>query len=317
MENSSTTDDLQRVVHDEDADVTFVFPNDGGAMALAKKSKLIDANQVFEKQFTSGLESDPITVTDISFATFNSLIRHIYEIDEVVVNSENCMDILYCSRKYFLDRLTMKVIEFINTVTVWRLSETTHQMVKTPDLLKYYVEFEKFDIKLLNEVITNRICHCDPIYIIKEMNLRSEAHMKLLKIILDSSVLNCSEYDLYQAVIEMMKKTKGDLRWDQVKKKFGHLIYLIRFPMMTVDQLVKCRKQPCFLTSSEIVDLQLWKQERTFTESLLQFSIIPRININMKVLEKCCEGYGFQCKKCKSEKRCDFSDILNNLRNHN
>ncbi|GAB0095753.1 hypothetical protein DMENIID0001_111740 [Sergentomyia squamirostris] len=314
MENSSTTDDLQRVVHDEDADVTFVFPNDGGAMALAKKSKLIDANQVFEKQFTSGLESVSITVTDISFATFNSLIRHIYELDEVVVNSENCVEILYCSRKYFLDRLTMKVIEFINAVDTCVYSRKTARFESTPDLLNYYVEFEKFDIKLLNEVISNRICLYDPIFNIKEMNLRSEAHMKLLKIILDSSVLSCSEYDLYQAVIEMMKKTKGDLRWDQVKKKFGHLIYLIRFPTMTVEQLVKCRKQPCFLTSSEIVDLQLWKQERTFTQSLLKFSIIPRINYDRKVLKKCCEGYGFQCKKCKSEKRCDVYDILNHVR---
>ncbi|GAB0100987.1 hypothetical protein DMENIID0001_171040 [Sergentomyia squamirostris] len=64
------------------------------------------------------------------------------------------------------------------------------------------------------------------------------------------------------------------------------LIYLIRFPAMTVNELIQCAKPPSLLTGEQIMNLQLYVMEGIFTETLQLFpNIHPRIDCRKKIVQ--------------------------------
>ncbi|GAB0093362.1 hypothetical protein DMENIID0001_084540 [Sergentomyia squamirostris] len=299
IQNSTEKTGTRRIEFEVNCDVTFTFSGDHGDEILAKKSKLVQKSEVFQTQFASGIEGNRINITDISFETFNELIKHIYE-KEVQVRKENFLEIFYASRKYFVNDLILKVIKFIES------------FVQASNLGEYFADIDKFDIKTINDHILN-LCARQPIDIVRTLNWSLKPQIGILKIILESPILNCSEYELYREIMQMIEKTKGDKTWKEVQKEFGKMIFLIRFPTMTVSDVIKCGKEPTLLSEKQAFDILLWIQEKIFTETLQFFSTRPRIqdvknstNANVATNRICpnCRGRVYQ--KCSN---CSFSNI--------
>ncbi|GAB0098374.1 hypothetical protein DMENIID0001_140960 [Sergentomyia squamirostris] len=267
-------------------DMTFVFPKEGDAKILAKKAKLSKNSEVFKTQFASG-DSALIQITDISFDIFNAMLKYIYE-GKITVKEDNFLELLYVARKYFLYGLTHEVITF------------GKNFINETNLDIYFEELEKFDIKILICHV-KFVCYRNPLVIIKRLNFKSKADMRLLKIILNGNSLVCSEFDLYKEIIDMINRTAEDLPWDDVKTEFAKMIKLIRFPTMTVDQLIKCSKPPSLLTVQQVVDLLLWVQEKTYSDTLQLFSSSPRNN-PIQPINKCsrCRGNSIRCSSCSN-----------------
>ncbi|XP_055716303.1 BTB/POZ domain-containing protein 3-like [Phlebotomus papatasi] len=252
-------------------DIKFIFPRDSGAILLAEKYRLADKSEVFRKLFGSssgGQEhGEQISITDISYEMFRIMIRHIYN-KVVEISEQNFLEILYASRKYFVETLTYMVIKFVM------------KFINEENLAKYFESIDKFQIKMLNDHM-KKVCKASPLTIIKSLTC-SEAHKRILEIILESSDLPCSEFELYSAIVKMLKSERGNgiLSNEDLQKKLGKLVYLIRFPTMSIKELILCGKKPSLLTSQQIVDLLLWVQENTYSNSLQFFSNVPRKSSN-------------------------------------
>uniref|UniRef100_A0A1B0CWT7 BTB domain-containing protein n=1 Tax=Lutzomyia longipalpis TaxID=7200 RepID=A0A1B0CWT7_LUTLO len=105
-----------------------------------------------------------------------------------------------------------------------------------------------------------------------------EPHKRILEIILESTSFSISEFELYTAIVDMLKRNyEGRVYSEEdFRKKMGRMIYLIRFPTMTVPELVSCAKKPSLLNERQLLDLQLWVQEKIYTDTLQFFSVVSR-----------------------------------------
>ncbi|XP_055708192.1 BTB/POZ domain-containing protein 2-like [Phlebotomus papatasi] len=256
--------------------ITFEFPDNGGTFLLADKEQLVNISEVFEKQILSELnrENEKIVIKDISLEIFSMMIEFSYD-GSIEIYEKNYLEILYAAKKYFYYDLLNKVVEFLL------------EFINVDNLTDHFEFIEKFELKSVMDHI-NILCIRNPLKVIQHITF-TEDHMRILKVILESPVLPCTEYTLYYTIIETMKGQLQELLRGKSKKmlgeimrkKLGPLIYLIRFPTMSVDELILCAKPPSLLKDKEIVDFQLWSKLQVFTETLLCFSRIPRNRQNI------------------------------------
>ncbi|XP_055716706.1 uncharacterized protein LOC129810332 [Phlebotomus papatasi] len=289
---------VNRAEFGKNPDVTFVFPNSGGAILLAEKLKLASKSDVFKNQFTcdtNDKDGAQIAITDISFDTFNKMVMNIYE-KRIVVYEGNYLEILYAARKYFVNSLTTIVIKFIKS------------FLNDNNLADQYEFIEKFHLKILNDHVY-KLCISFPIKIIGQLT-NSVSHKQILRMILESPTLGCSsEYELYEAVVNMLKKNTTDITnatytGEDFRKELGKMVNLIRFPCMSVNELVLCGRIPSLLTTRQLIDCLLWVQEEEFTDTLQDFSTNKRMffKINNKLhYQMCqtCRGTKILCMVCK------------------
>ncbi|XP_055691071.1 uncharacterized protein LOC129794303 [Lutzomyia longipalpis] len=229
------------VLYGKKPDVLFIFPEDGGKKIFAEKLRLAQVSEVFKKQFSGSFDcKEDILIKDISFEIFEIILDYIHDVDdedaedgedagdnndaaednEIEISEYNFLEILYMASKYFIFPVIEKVIEFVCPY------------ITADNLLYYYEALSNYQIKKLNDKFQDIFEH-HPIKIIDGLN-GSEVHMGILKQILESSCLKIdTEYNLYAAVATMMKRVSKDAVdvADEMRKKMGNLIYLIRFPL--------------------------------------------------------------------------------------
>ncbi|XP_055681706.1 BTB/POZ domain-containing protein 6-like [Lutzomyia longipalpis] len=254
-------------VFGKNPDITFVFPNNGGATLRTERYKLIQKSEVFQKQFTSSSfkAEDRIIITDIFFDTFCELVAHIYG-QNVYVNEVTVLELLYATKKYFINDLTFYVIKTITRfIDDGRINIVTH-----------FNFINQFEIKILDDYMKGTI-QKSPLTIIKQLTL-SKPHKRLLEIILESTSFSISEFELYTAIVDMLKRNyEGKLYSEEdLRKEMGRMIYLIRFPTMTVRELVSCAKKPSLLNERQLLDFLLYVQERIYTDTLQFYSVVSR-----------------------------------------
>ncbi|XP_055691400.1 uncharacterized protein LOC129794631 [Lutzomyia longipalpis] len=262
-----------RVKYGENPDVKFFFPNNGGALLLAEKVKFARISEIFRKQLpTSNAENgERVVITDISFEIFNNVVKFIYG-EELTIYEENYLEILYIGKKYFLYEIIHKVIKFIYT------------FINADNMADHFEFIDKFDISSLNDFMKG-ICISSPLVVIRKLT-KSIPHKRILQIILESPCLPCSEYELYQAIVDTYFRNVDKEVFDiskYIRDELGKLIFLIRFPTMTNKEIINCTKYPSLLTKEQSMDFLLWIEDKIFTDSLQYFSSVPRLKCNCQV----------------------------------
>ncbi|XP_055688636.1 BTB/POZ domain-containing protein 6-A-like [Lutzomyia longipalpis] len=269
-------------------DVTFIFLADGGEKLQAEKLKLAQISEVFNMQFYGEFGcSEEITIKDITFDTFKTTMEFLYGI-EITITAKNFEEILYMASKYFIFDLIGKVIGFVDTF----LNEN--------NLLDHYETLEKYQIEKLNHRM-QEICEKFPLKIIERLT-DSKVHMGILKKILESPILNIAkEYDLYAAVAAMMQRTSQNVVkiGEEMRKKIGKLIYFIRFPLMSVDELILCGQAPSLLTDRQFLDLLYLVKSGKYNESVQFFSMKQRYYPKVENCSHCKKGVTKRyCQAC-------------------
>lgn len=263
----------KRKVFGKNPDITFEFPANGAqneALLRTEKKHLINISEVFEKQFLSELneENEKIVIKDISFDTFSQMIEYSYD-GYIIIHEQNYLEMLYAAKKYFY-------YDMINKIAIFLLN-----FITASNLANHYECIEKFELKSVMDHIT-KICIKDPLKVISQLSF-AKPHMRILKTILESPCLPCTEYVLYDAIVKMMKLQLEDepekMHGEIMRKNLGPLIFLIRFPTMSVDELFQCAKSPTPLKPTEFLDFILWSYDKTFSELLLHYSLASRINL--------------------------------------
>ncbi|XP_059619677.1 uncharacterized protein LOC132263752 [Phlebotomus argentipes] len=270
LENASSNS-VKRVDLCSLPDIMFIFPDDSGAIVTAEKFTLADKSEVFEKQFPpSSSEIERVSIADISFDTFVEFVKHIYG-TAIDINEENYLELLYASTKYFVDDLTHMIVGFLKG------------FLDSGNVVQHFEFIEKFDIKMLNDYM-KRLFVKFPLDVIKSLTI-SAPHKRILKIILKSPSLPVSEFDLYKAILKMKcsKKKIRSRRGTRLREDLGKLIYLIRFPCMTVKELISCGEPPSLLTHKELVDFLLWVEKDLYSDTIRHFSTTRRSNTSKNV----------------------------------
>ncbi|XP_055679957.1 BTB/POZ domain-containing protein 3-like [Lutzomyia longipalpis] len=261
---------MTTTTYGEHPDVTFVFPLEHGAVVRAERLKLKQRSEVFRRMFSAEfLSNQPIEITDISVDIFNDLMKYIFNEFILTVSVANYREILYIATKYMIAPLIQKVISVaVNLMTQWNLGE-------------HFETFERYQIKKLDDKI-QEVFEMDPLTVIHNLKNGSDSEMRLVKLILQSPVLKCSEYALCDAVTRFMERTvvlseeKMDIG-EEMRRKFGKMIYLIRFPVMSLKELILCGKEPSLLPKDLFADLLLWVEAGEYSESVQFFSTKKRI----------------------------------------
>ncbi|XP_055686982.1 BTB/POZ domain-containing protein 6-like isoform X2 [Lutzomyia longipalpis] len=264
---------LKSVKYGLKPDVVFVFPQYGDATIHAEKFQLANESDVFKTHFTSENwnNSDPIEISDISFEIFNIMMKFIYgKGEDSDVTDENRVQILYATRKYLINDLTYKCIKFMPiSWNFFFFNDLEALYILSDSGLRSVGDYlENWSRQNATQIIPN-MTRFDTY----------EPQKRLLKAILESPVLHCTELELYKAVLQlMMNKYKGEVYdEDKWRSELGSLIYLIRFPTMTLQELTECCKRPTLLTKEQVYDLQLWVQKKISSDTVFSFSISHRL----------------------------------------
>ena len=230
------------------SDITFVVGPKGQRIP-AHKFVLSTGSSVFFAMFHGGLaeEKDQIEVPDVEPSAFLSLLRFLYT-DDISLDDDNVLSTLYISKKYLVNTLSRACVSYLET----SLNELNACLLLSQSRL-----FEEANLtERCWEVIDAQA----------ELALSSEGFVdvdeKTLRFILVRDTLNAKELSIFSALLrwassECLRQEQEDTPENQ-RKVIGDLIFLVRFPCMTLDEFADGPAQSKVLTLNEVTDLFLW-----------------------------------------------------------
>ena len=237
------------------SDVKFdVRVAEGGSESMASVKKipahkflLAISSPVFCAMFYGELaeKKDSIDISDCHHSSLLELFRFIYS-DEVILNGDNVMQVLYLAKKYMLPSLADKCTEFLRENI--DASNVFH-------VLPYAQKYEAFDL----------VDHCWEV-IDKETGeaVKSDSFVTIEKSMLEEIVeresLNVKEVELFKAVDcwATNKCEKDGLAAEgSVKRRIlgERIVKSIRFPLMEEKQFADVVLDSDILTKKESFDL--------------------------------------------------------------
>jgi len=253
MFNNGLLSDVMFVVHD----------SEGGSENMIKipahKFLLAISSPVFYAMFYGELaeKKDSIDISDCDYKSLLELFRFVYS-DEVNLNEDNVMQVLYLAKKYMLPSLADKCSEFLRENL--DASNVFHVL---PDAQKY----EEKDLET----------HCWRV-IDKETDeaVKSDGFVTIDKSVLEELVerdsLNVREVELFKAVdcwaIKECEKqglaAEGSVKRNTLGER---IVKAIRFPVMKQQEFADVVLDCDILTKTELFDLM------KYFSSVLKFPI--------------------------------------------
>ena len=246
------------------SDVKFVVrDSEGGSESMEKipahKFVLAISSPVFYAMFYGELaeKKDSIDITDCDHKSLLELFRFMYS-DEVNLNADNVMQVLYLAKKYMIPSLTDECTEFLQENL--DASNVFHVL---PDAQKY----EEKDL----------VDHCWKV--IEEQTheaVKSDDFMTIEKLVLEELVerdsLNVKEVELFKAVdcwaSKECKKQGLEAKGPVKRKILGErIVKAIRFPVMKEKEFADVVLDCDILTKKELFDLM------KYFNSVLKFPV--------------------------------------------
>ena len=233
------------------SDVKFVLDAEGGSKRMKKisahKFLLAISSPVFYAMFYGELAEtkDSVYISDCDYQSLLELFRFIYS-DEVNLNADNVMQMLYLAKKYILPSLADKCTEFLRE----NLDESNVFHV-LPDAQKY----EEKDLE----------DHCWEV-IEKQADeaVKSDGFVTIEKPVLEALVeresLNVREVELFKAVdcwATNECERQGLAAEGSLKRRIlgDRIVKAIRFPVMEEKEFVDVVLDCDILTKKELFDL--------------------------------------------------------------
>ncbi|XP_060602233.1 BTB/POZ domain-containing protein 6-like [Ruditapes philippinarum] len=215
-----------RMLQDERlCDVTFLVGSGKEEIIMAHRFILASRSPVFFTMFCGSLPetNQTVDVLDIEPAIFLDLLRFIYT-EECCVDENNVMALIYCSKKYELERLNEACQKFLNI-------NMSCDNVFT--ILQHAIEFHEdgLEKRCLKFVMQNAET------VLKSDGL-STISKEVLKKIIESDELCANELNVYDAckswaIAQCNSKTDQQKpSWEELRRELGDLIYSVRFATM-------------------------------------------------------------------------------------
>jgi len=258
MFNNELLSDVKFLVRDAEGG------SEGTKKIPAHKFLLAISSPVFYAMFYGDLaeKKDPIDISDCDHQNLLEMFRFIYS-DEVNLNADNVMQVLYLAKKYMLPSLADKCTEFLC------------ENLDASNVLHVLPDAQKYEEKDLED-------HCWEV-IDKETEeaVKSDGFMTIEKSVVEELVeresLNVKEVELFKAVdcwASKECKKKGLAAEGPVKRRIlgERIVKAIRFPVMKEKEFADVVLDSEVLTPRESFDMvkyfnSLRKVPEGFTES--------------------------------------------------
>ena len=187
--------------------------------------------------------------------------------DEVQLNTDNVLQVMYAAKKYIVTNLSKKCTEFLQE----NLSADT-----SPQLLDQSILYDEKDLKA--KVLTKIEEEASVVLSSEEFTtLSKEALHEVLQLNLQIS----SEMEVFNASLRWAesrcKQLKRAMDGANVREVLGSNLFLIRFPTMTFDEINDTIIPQDILTDREGLQLLRFKTAKSKPENL-PFPIEPRFD---------------------------------------
>lgn len=264
------------------SDVSFVVPVQLGENENKKCKKVVPAHKfvlaisspVFFAMFFGDLAetTNSISLPDCEYASLLELFRFLY-CDEVKLNEDNVMQVLYLAKKYIVPSLAERCTEFLE------------QVVNLSNVFCIMTHAESYGEKVL-------VDQCW-----KMIDRQTEAVVKtegfetigrsLLEAVVIRDTLNIKEVDLFKAVDNWAAKEceRLTLTADGMMKRSvlgDKVVQAIRFPVMAREDFNKCVLGNKILTPQEAFSMV--EYYNSVSSSPVEFSQVKRSGLR----QRCC-----------------------------
>ncbi|XP_020622383.1 BTB/POZ domain-containing protein 6-like [Orbicella faveolata] len=234
------------------SDVKFVVrDSEGGSESMKKipahKFLLAISSPVFYAMFNGELaeKKDSIAISDCDHKSLLELFRFVYS-DEVNLNADNVMQVLYLAKKYMLPSLADKCTEFLG------------ENLDASNVFHVLPDAQKYEEKDLED-------HCWEV-IDKQADeaVKSDGFVTIEKLVLEALVerdsLNIKEVGLFKAVDCWATKKcekQGLAAEGSVKRRIlgERMVKAIRFPVMEQKEFADVVLDSDILTKKELSDM--------------------------------------------------------------
>ncbi|CAG0886407.1 unnamed protein product [Cyprideis torosa] len=277
------------------ADVHFVIGDPPSAPVPAHKFVLSCGSAVFDALFNGPLatEETVIRLPDVELPAFRALLRFLYS-DEVCISPDTVMTVLYTAKKYAVPALESSCVDFLKSA----LCADNAFMLLTQARL-----FDEPQLaNLCLENIDKNTCEALSADGFLDIDLET------LGAVLERDTLRIREANLFDYCVRWAEHRceKQGLAVIPANKRMmlGRALYLIRFPLMTVEEFAQGPAQTEVLTDREVVDLFLY------------FTLNPKPDVQFVDVARCCmTGKGIVCSRFQNvESRWGYSGTSDRVR---
>nr|XP_002120052.1 BTB/POZ domain-containing protein 1-like [Ciona intestinalis] len=259
------------------SDVLFVVGRGVSSQRIpAHRFVLSVGSAVFDAMFNSILatQSNEVELPDVEPAAFLTLLRFLYT-DEVNIGPETVMTTLYTAKKYAVPALEGHCVDFLKK----NLSSDNAFMLLSQARLFDEPQLATLCLDCIDQN-TREALAADGFTDIDHSTLVSVLERDTLGLrekVIFSAMERWAEAECSRQELEPTK--------DNCRKVLGEVIYLVRFPLMNVEEFAQGPAQSGILSDREIVDLFLY-----FTlnpKPRVRFSDRPRCTLSGKEQSVC------------------------------
>lgn len=268
----ATSKNIQKLYRNEmGADVEFVFPCQPGGERTsvpAHKAILAATSPVFERMFYGDLkEGATVEIVDATFEAFCEFLQFFYK-DKIDLTEENIVEVFRMVDKYDPQDCHQVCDIFLRDTVTTDLVCLYYEVALAFD---YSIGLIKHFEKMISE---------DAYKIFQTDSFRKCSQIVLRKI-LEMDHLVCSEIEVLRAAKNWAKETceinNLEASSANMKSKLGDCFALIRFPIMTADQLTRCCEiYPNFLENNEFSDVLQYILNKREMTTAKHFSTVLR-----------------------------------------
>ncbi|XP_040572175.1 BTB/POZ domain-containing protein 3 [Lepeophtheirus salmonis] len=256
------------------SDVCFLVgagKNESVEKIAAHRCILVSISPVFENMFCGEckelkINDVEIKVPDVRPSTFKCMLEWIYT-EEIDLNVDNVLSILYCAYKYDLSELNNKCIHFLSN------------NVKPKNLCQLMVDAKENHLYELIPWIKNRIG------INATESLTSDSFLaikdnELVKDILSNDILYLEEAQVFEFAVSWAyaQKKSEEKSFKDLRKCLGPAFNSIRFPLFSSTQFIEHILPLKLLNSQEVLEILdfIYKKQKAPSST---FSFEPRLRL--------------------------------------
>lgn len=278
------------------ADVHFVVGKNGPRQRIpAHKFVLSIGSAVFDAMFNGGMATADaeIELPDVEPAAFLCLLRFFYS-DEVKIGPDTVMASLYAAKKYAVPALERGCVDYLKK----HLSSDNAFMLLMQARLFDEPQLAAMCLEMIDKT-TSEALVADGF---------TDIDLETLCIVLERDTLGIKECKLFAAITRWAEaecsRQGTPVTPESQRKVLGRALYLIRFPLMTVEEFAVGAAQSGILTDREVVELFLY------------FTVTPKTRINFSDVLRCCLTGKEQVvsRFCEIENRWGYSGTSDRIR---
>lgn len=261
----------------------------------AHKFVLAVRSAVFDAMFNGGIsaQSDEVELPDVEYSAFQSLLRFLYT-DEVQIGPETVMTTLYTAKKYAVPTLENACVDFLKK----NLSADNAFMLLSQARLFDEPQLAALCLECIDKNTTEALA----------AEGFTDIDFDTFCVVLQRDTLSIRENQLFAAALRWAEhecqRRRIPSTSENKRNVLSRALYMIRFPLMSIEEFAVTVAQSGILTDKEVVSM------------FLHFTVNPKPQVQFLDRPRCCLTGKEKaiCRFQKVESRWGYSGTSDRIR---